>query len=316
MPHLTLAILRYQYLRRLNKPRLGGRGIPQENKPCLTAGRLAIDLILAHALRKPRLFLYQAPEYLPSRVEVNRFGQLLKKYLNGTPLAYLVGSQEFMSLVFKVNRHTLIPRPETELLVEETLRLISQCCHKVIKVIDLGTGCGNIAVSLAYWGGRKGLKIFASDISVAALKVARQNAFTHGVSERITFRRGNLFEAFKRMNLAGRIDFIVANPPYVSRADMTVLPESVREYEPSGALYAGQAGTEIQEGIISQAPIYLKPDGYLLMEMGIGQAQSVRSMLEKAGLFRETNIIRDYQKIPRVILARYHPTGSLREPTG
>jgi len=288
MPRPRLANLRYQY-RNKNQ-----------------ADSLAIDILLAYALNKDRLFLYQTPDYTPAAAGINRFRNLVKKYRAGEPLAYLVGSQEFMSLPFLVNRHTLIPRPETELLVEEALNLIkNKTPGGLIKIIEIGAGCGNIAVSLAYWSRRKRLKIFASDISRAALRVARRNAVTHGVASKINFQQGNLFGAFQGINLRHKIDLIISNPPYVSRDEDSRLAKEVRDYEPPRALYAGNDGTELQQKIIDRSTAYLKPNGYLIMEMGIGQSKKVQGMLKTAGSFKDIRILPDYNKIPRLISAQY-----------
>jgi len=199
-----------------------------------------------------------------SRVQERRFYKLISKRLAGFPLPYLTGTKEFWSIPFKVFPGVLIPRPETELIVEKMIGLSSQGNETVV---DIGTGCGNIAVSLAKE--LHNVKIIATDISLKALKVARLNAFKLQIST-IIFSRGNLFSPLRRLRLERKCDFIVSNPPYVSEEEWEKLPEEIRYHEPKRALVAGERGLEVIEKLVQGAPHYLKPGGYLLIEIGYG----------------------------------------------
>lgn len=274
--------------------------------------RLTAEIILSYLLGVERLELYKTPERSLSSRQIRSFNRLIQRFLAGVPLAYLVGWCEFMSLNFKVNRNVLIPRPETELLVEQTLRLLKlqvtpteNYCEVIL--LDIGTGCGNIAISLAYYyklaPSNYELRIFASDISGQALRVARQNARAHKVDDLIIFSQGDLFSAFRKFNLKGKVNFIVSNPPYISQSAYKRLPKSVYQYEPRLALYAGKTGTELHERIIKEAPDWLGPKGYLIMEIGINQLEKLMSLFNKKKSFWQVDrIIRDYQNIPRVIV--------------
>ncbi|MEK7448469.1 MAG: HemK/PrmC family methyltransferase, partial [Planctomycetota bacterium] len=178
--------------------------------------------------------------------------------------------------------------------------------QKKYLLLDIGTGSGNIAISLARLSPNKKLKIFASDISAGALKVARTNACFHKVSRLIKFCRGNLFRAFNRFNLHEKVDLIVSNPPYISNRERKNLPLDVRKYEPPAALYVptGSRGTFFHKQIITESTRYLKPGGYLVMEIGIGQAPELKEFLEKIGYFDMIIFLSDYNSIPRVVVTR------------
>lgn len=236
------------------------------------------------------------PERTLSKVEERHFNRLVTRRLSGVPLAYLLGEKEFWSLSFKVSPEVLIPRPETEIIVEKVKDLSSQ---KKERIIDIGTGCGNIAISLA-----KELPqadIIASDISKKALKTARMNAFRHGLS-RIAFVKGDLFAPFKSLGLENKCDFIVSNPPYVSRKEWTSLSIEIKEHEPSEALVPGETGLEVIEKLITGAPLLLKCDGYLIFEIGKDQKWAVFPLFK--GGWKSVECMNDLRGIPRVIIAQ------------
>ena len=260
------------------------------------------EILLAHILKCERIDLYKDPQKIITPAQYSRFRKLLRKYNRGYPMAYLTGHKEFMSLDFVVTPAVLIPRPETELLVEQTLKCINVLTHSALRstlyVMDLGTGSGNIAVSIAKQSGVKNLRIFASDISKKALRIARLNVKRHQVGKYIRFCYGDLFEPFKGI----KADIIVSNPPYVDRAEKSRWQAGLR-YEPSKALWAGKKGLAYIEKIITQAPDYLKPGGWLLLEIGQGQAKSVLRIIKASECFRDIKILKDYNRIPRVFLA-------------
>ncbi|MBI5778588.1 MAG: peptide chain release factor N(5)-glutamine methyltransferase [Planctomycetes bacterium] len=273
------------------------------------------EILLAHILKCQTIELYKNPRRIISRAQYARFRNLIAKHQKGWPMAYLTGHKEFMSLDFKVTPEVLIPRPETELLVEQALGSIEHLAKSLEKapitlhskpetliILDLGTGSGNIAVSLAHYTLNTlcstPFRIFASDISRPALRIARLNARQHQAGKYIKFCYGDLFKPFKGLTA----DIIVSNPPYVDRAEKSKWQSGLR-HEPPAALWAGKRGLSYIEKIIKQAPDYLKPGGYLLLEIGIGQAKETLNLAGQSGQFRDIRILNDYSRIPRVFLA-------------
>ena len=260
------------------------------------------EIILAHILKCQTIDLYKNPQRIITPAQYARFQKLLRKYKKGWPVAYLTGYKEFMSLDFKVTPAVLIPRPETELLVEQAIKCIDvltqDAGRKTLYAIDIGTGSGNIAISIAKHSPVKNLRIVASDISRPALRIARFNARQHQVGKYVRFCYGNLFGPFKGI----KADVIVSNPPYVDRAEKSKWQSGLK-YEPQSALWSGQRGLSYIERIIKQAPDYLKTGGYLLMEIGIGQAKEALRIIKSTGSFRDIKIINDYNRIPRILFA-------------
>jgi release factor glutamine methyltransferase len=194
----------------------------------------------------------------------------------------------------------LIPRPETEFVVEAALKAVHGISTPFI--VDLCTGSGCIAISLAKELPKA--RIFATDRSDRALHIAQENARQTGVADRIRFLEGDLFGPLEEMDLRGRIDCVVTNPPYVRSGDLTTLQPEVRDFEPAMALVAGTEGTEIAERVIHQAPEYLKPGSSLIMEMGLGQATALGTIVEATHKFGHVEIVNDLAGIERVILAK------------
>lgn len=255
---------------------------------------LEAKLLLIKCTSIPEEKLYSYPDKKVSRALERRFYKLISKRLSGFPLFYLTGMKEFWSIPFRVSPGVLIPRPETELIVEKVLELSS---GKEETVVDIGTGCGNIAVSLA-----KELphaRIIATETSQKALRYAKLNASRQKVSS-IIFARGSLFSPLKKLHLEGRCDFIVSNPPYVSEEEWTELPREIRNHEPKNALVAGETGLEIIDTLIQGAPLYLKPGGYLLIEIGHGQKEKVQSFFESGFIWKDVNFYKDLSGVPRV----------------
>lgn len=243
--------------------------------------RLDAEVLLAHSLgNKDRTWLYVHSLASLDAHQINKFEALLQRREQREPVAYLVGHKEFFGLEFEVNPHVLIPRPETELLVETALNIrdwrleigdwrVSNL-QSPISIVDVGTGSGCIAIALA-----KNLPratFFAIDASPEALQLAQRNAKRHGVADRITFLQGNLLQS-----LTSPVDLIVTNPPYVSHLELvaaSVSPE-VSQYEPRLALDGGQDGLEVIRRLLAQARAKLKPGGSLLVEIGSTQGQAV-----------------------------------------
>jgi len=225
------------------------------------------------------------------------FGKWLERRLNGEPVAYIIGSKEFWSLLFEVNREVLIPRPETEILVEEALQTGKKMMPSGLRILELGVGSGAISVALA----RELIdaSLVATDISAGALALACRNACTHGVADRIEFQCGDLFTP-----VVGTFDLIVSNPPYISDEEFGQLPRGVREYEPRQALLAGDGGTACHREIISGSRKHLRRGGWLLMEMGAGQEEIVNELLKRSGVFDQIETRLDYGGVERVVRAK------------
>lgn len=233
-----------------------------------------------------------------SKSEVARVNTLVARRMAREPLQYILGTQEFCGIEFAVTPAVLIPRPETELLVQEILRRISQ--KQQATVVDVGTGSGCIAVAVARL--RSGMRIIAVDISNASLEVAQQNARRHGVEDRITWLRGDMLKPLAERKLDGCIDVVVTNPPYIAEADWIGLQPEVRDFEPRRALVAGSHGTECHEQLLQEARRYLAPGGALIMEIGAGQGQAVRRLVESIGGYGPVRFIRDAADIERAVI--------------
>jgi len=260
--------------------------------------RLTAEVILARVLNweRPRLIARLHDRGILSEAGRHEFRMLIRRRAAGEPLQYLTGEQEFYGLAFLVTPAVLIPRPETEILVEKAVAL-ARGCPGGIRFADVGTGSGCIAVALARtlpdsrgWG---------ADISMAALAVARENARRHGVAARVGFVNADLLEAFPARP---GFDIILSNPPYVSALDAPALPGHVRDHEPHTALFAGNSGTEIYRRLVPQAVARLAPAGYLLLEIGCGQADAVTGIVLREGL-SQVEVFADLQGIPRCLAA-------------
>ena len=252
-------------------------------------------LLRCTRLREER-FLAEPGRPVSSLAE-GRLRGLVDKRKAGVPLAYLLKTKEFWSIPFQVSPGVFIPRPETELIVEQVLKLITQTEGLVL---DVGTGCGNVALSLARELPHH--QVLAVDVSRRAVARARDNAERLGLS-RVEIIQGSLFSKLKGRGLEGRFDFIVSNPPYVSAEEWEGLEDGIKRYEPKRALVPGSSGLEFIERLVKRSPKYLKPDGFLIFEIGAGQDARVLSLFDKR--WKGVERVLDLAGIPRVIIAQY-----------
>jgi release factor glutamine methyltransferase len=267
--------------------------------------RLNVELLLSHALKCQRIQLYTSFDKPLSREEIKEFRRLLERRLNREPLQYIVGSAGFMGLQFRVDKRVFIPRPETETLVEQVMLLCNQLPEgKTVSVLEVGTGSGNIAVSLAKYVRR--VHVTTIDSSKEALEVAELNAKVHEVAERIDFSVLDLYEPIDQI-LLKRFDILVSNPPYVSNDDFENLQLEIRKYEPRSATTDGKDGLEFYRRLIEEAPYVLSDGGWIAVEVGFGQAERVTSMMQDSGLYN-LSTVQDLQSIPRVVIGRCHAT--------
>jgi release factor glutamine methyltransferase len=262
---------------------------------------LAAELLLMHLLGRDRAWLYAHPEYELNPGDAAAYELLLARRTKGVPTQYLTGRQEFWGLEFEVGPGVLIPRPETEHVVEVALARLGARSTDALRIADVGTGSGCIAVALA--SELPHAEIVATDISPAALNYARRNAERHGVSRRIQLMETNLLDACLGPGPGNSFDVIVSNPPYVALDDAQHLPREVREHEPPEALFAGGQGLDVYPALIDHAKRALSPKGAFVVEIGYNGAAQVRALLP-APLWSDLRVTRDLAGIDRVISAR------------
>jgi len=262
--------------------------------------RTNAELLLGAVLHVRKIDLYLDRDRILSPQQVERFGQFIQERLSGKPVQYIIGSTEFCGLELKVNPSVLIPRPETETLVEVVLKGLKEVDQP--KIIDLGTGSGAIAISLAK--NLIGSFVYATDVSPEALEVARENAKTHSIEEHIEFLGGDLFEPLRDKKLEGTIDCVVSNPPYVSATEFDSLPKEVKDFEPVVALRGEEEGMSVHRRIVENSLEFLRENGMLALEVGLGQAGKVADLIRTQGGFHKTETKRDLGGIERIVLAR------------
>jgi len=259
--------------------------------------RLDAEVLLAHVRGCPRIALYTTFDTPVADAERGRFRELVKRRGDGEPVAYLVGSREFFSLPFAVTKDTLVPRPETEGLVVRAIDVAKPLAAP--RIADVGTGSGAVAIAIAKQLPHASL--LATDISAAALAVARGNAERHGVAERVECVECDLLADPRA---AGPWDVIVSNPPYVRDDEFEALPRDVRLHEPKGALVAGPTGVEIVSRLAAAAAEQLAPGGWLLIEIGPAVAAAAEAVIEaQPGLVPESTL-KDLAGLPRIVQAR------------
>jgi len=258
--------------------------------------RLDAQLLLAHTLGCKKIDLYVRSDEEPPEAKRTAFKDLIRRRLEGCPVAYLIGQREFYQLTLEITPAVLIPRPETEILVMEALRQLKG--KESPRVLDIGTGSGCIALTIAQQ--HKTAVVTATDRSPEALAIARKNATTHRLIDRVRFLEGDLFAPLGEE----LFDLIVSNPPYIPTSDISGLMKEVRDFEPISALDGGSDGLAMYRRLIPDAAAHLVEKGGLLLEIGSTQEAAVRKLIEGTGAFESLVTFVDLQKHPRVIGAR------------
>lgn len=268
------------------------------------APRLQAELLLAHVLKLKRMQLYLSFERILTEVETNQYRDLVQRRGEREPLQHIVGSCNFCGLELTVNRHVLVPRPETELLAEQGwkfLKEVEAASKRSPGALDLGTGSGCIAIVLA--AHCPIAEITATDKSPEALQVARQNADTNGRLAKIQFLQADGFET---LDPGRQYDLIVSNPPYIPSAEIAALEPEVRDYDPIAALDGGPDGLSFFRLIAQRAASFLLPGGKCMVEFGDGQAHSLKKIFEEQNWIVDA-VIEDYTRRPRIIIASRKP---------
>ncbi len=255
------------------------------------------SVLFAYALDKTKTYLLTHMDDEVSESIVDLFEAYISKRAEKEPVAYISGKAWFMSMEFSVDESTLIPRPETEELVEEVLAALKNIPSEKIKILDLCTGSGCIGIAAANYDNR--VTAILSDFNPACVNIAKNNVQKHGLVNRVSVIESDLYKGIPK----NKFDIITANPPYIPSGNISDLEEDVRLYEPMAALDGGKDGLSFYRKIISETPEYLKPTGCLVLEIGIGQSDAVKHIL-LANSFTEISIKKDISGIPRIITAK------------
>ena len=258
---------------------------------------LSARVLAEHVLGWDAARYFTSADQAESSEFAERYPALVARRAAREPAAYITGRKEFWGLSLEVSPHVMIPRPDTELIVEAALEYLGPDRNRLLAVADAYTGSGCLAVALARE--LPGAAIVATDISEIALDVARRNAERHGVVDHIRFVRTNVLDG-----IAGGFDLIVGNPPYVRTHDQPALQPEVRDYEPSVALFGGESGVELVAALVEQATNRLRPDGYLIFEFGFGQDVEVEALIERTAGLTMVGLRRDLQGIARTAVAK------------
>lgn len=263
----------------------------------LTSPRLAAERLLAHALGCRRVDLYLATDKPVPEPALESYRALVRAFATGVPIQYVVGEAEFMGLPFAVDRRALIPRPETELLVDAVEKRLRRAAGPPPTVLELGAGCGAIAVSLAVR--LPTVEVWTTESSASTAALAMTNVRRHDVSDRVHVLVMDRFEALSP-DLERSMSCIVSNPPYVSTAEMEVLPAAVRDHEPHTALHGGVEGLDFHRYLCTRGLHFLAPGGTLAVEIGAEQGALVRSLFADAGL-GDVTLLQDYAGLDRIV---------------
>ncbi len=254
----------------------------------IPSARLDAEILLAFCLNCDRLEFIKNPDKTIHRAQLSTFNQLVIRRLRWEPVAYITGRKDFWSFTLEINSSVLIPRPETEVVIEEALTVYRTQCFNRPCILDIGTGSGAIALALAKEIPEA--QITATDISLPALQLAQKNACTLGLENSITFLQGDLFQP-----VHGKFDIIVSNPPYIGAEEYETLAAGVKDFEPREALWAGETGVEFYEKLIYQAHSRLKENGWLLLEIGAKQSETVRALMaENTCFYDRIDVSADY----------------------
>jgi release factor glutamine methyltransferase len=277
------------------------RGVARLEAAHVPSAPFAAELLLLHLLGRDRTWLYAHPDEAINENDLAEYDSLLNRRAEGVPVQYLTGKQEFWGLEFEINPSVLIPRPETEHLIEVALERLGRRRNDPLLIADVGTGSGCVAIALA----REfpAAEIVATDISAAALEVAGRNTVRHGVQSRVELVLANLLTPYAKSASAEHFDLIVSNPPYIGRSEQADLQREVVEHEPHQALFAGEHGLDVYPQLIAQAAVLLKPGGVLALELGHGQSERVRAMIAADRRWTVVGISNDLAGIPRVLAA-------------
>jgi release factor glutamine methyltransferase len=268
------------------------------SKKAVDSPRLQAELLLAHVLKLPRMKLYLTFDRQLTGAETDAMREFVRRRGRREPIQHIVGSTSFCGLEIAVNRHVLVPRPETELLAEVGWQFLLSLNAEPSSVLDFGTGSGCIAIALAVKC--PATRVCALDVSQDALQVARQNATRHGVGERIDFLCGDGFGALPADH---RFKLIISNPPYIPRGDIASLEPEVRDFDPRAALDGGQDGLEFYRMLAVQAVPFLKSGGRMMLEFGDGQAKAIQQIVTEQNWVVE-EVKEDYSRYPRILIAR------------
>lgn len=277
---------------------------PFFEKQGIESPRLTIELLLAHLLRKKRLDLYLEFERELDDETLAKLREMVKRRAASEPLQYITGETEFCGLKFLVDRRVLIPRPETELLVEgveKRLKAENRRQKSEVKVVDVGTGSGCVAVSLATK--LPHAEIYATDASAEALEVARANAKVHKVEKNIRFLKSDLLEELPD---SLKVEVIMSNPPYIAAGELAKLPREVRDFEPVHALVAGEDGLKVIRRLVMTAMRFLSPSGFVALEIGAGQRAAVTELFGESD-FEVAEVVKDLLGHERVVVAQPKP---------
>ncbi|NNF12517.1 MAG: peptide chain release factor N(5)-glutamine methyltransferase [Gemmatimonadetes bacterium] len=269
---------------------LGGKGVE--------TGRLDAEHLLAHVLGMQRLQLYLQYERPLTPDELDAYRPLLKRRAAREPLQHIVGVQPFRELDLEVDGSVLVPRPETEVLVQAVLDWAKESGRPDLQALDVGTGSGAIALSLALEG--PFARVLATDVDEGALRMARKNRASAGLDERVELRPGDLFQA---LGDDERFDVVVSNPPYIPEGEADGLQPEVREWEPRRALFGGTDGLDVFRGLVDGASRHVVPGGLLALEVGLGQAPAVVELIQITEKYDVPRVLRDYSGRERFVLA-------------
>ena len=259
--------------------------------------RLDAEVMLSHVLGKQRIYLYVHFDEPLQAEELAAYRTMIKQRIDRVPVAYILGEKEFMGLTFKVTPDTLVPRPDTEILVQATVDRLKQWTDADVRLADIGTGSGAICLSVLSM--LDNIVADTVDISSAARAVAEENAAALGLSERVTFHTGDLLAPIREQQFTA----ILSNPPYIPEADIQGLAPEVRCKEPMTALCGGKDGLDFYRRLCDEAPAMLTDDGFMAFEVGIHQATEVAQLAEASPLIVRTEILKDYAGIDRVVVA-------------
>jgi len=267
----------------------------------IESARLDAELLLSHVLESDRLHLYIDFDRPLNKSELVRFKELVVRRSKREPVAYMIGQKEFYSLPFYVDQHVLIPRPETEILVEWAIKLMktSDSSNEPLNILDVGTGAGSIIVALGH--SLRDSLLIGTDLSNSALQITRRNCGTHGISDRVQLICCDLLAPMRNSH---RFDLIVSNPPYIPSAMIENLQPEIALYEPKSALDGGVDGLDYYRRMIESSPKLLKKNGLLLMEIGADQRDVVLDLLDEKQCFHDLDVKNDFAGLPRVVKAR------------